>query len=126
MQLAIRRASSWRSEGNNGSRSLMRMSRASASSAAPSGRSRIFRRSAIIEQHQDFELAFAGAPPRQREIEAALTAEQAAVALLQRDHRPAHTRQNFPIMDATRVDPPADFALVAPVERHTVADAAGF
>ncbi len=123
MQLATSSASSWRSGGNSGSqiadqhvagerqqcRASGQIIRRPASRPFPRGRISAVGRRRIgvvctVEQHQNLELAFAGAPPGQREIEAALAAQHVAVALLQCDNRPAHARQHLPEMDPLRVD----------------------
>src|SRR5271170_508672 len=79
-----------------------------------------------IEQHQNLQLAFAGAPPGQGEIEAAFAAQHVAVALLQGNHRPAHAGKHLPETDPQWVDDDAALALVAPIERGSVGDPAGF
>src|SRR5487761_1311627 len=137
MQVATSRASSRRSAGNSGNRSLTSTSRASASRAGASGRSRISQltptlvigitpRPAGVEQHQNLQFALAGPPPGQGQIEAALAARNVALALLQRNHRPAHARQNLPEADPHWVDHCAALALVAAVKRRALGDAAGF
>src|SRR5271170_5887818 len=75
-----------------------------------------------IEQHQNLQLAFAGAPPGQGEIEAAFAAQHVAVALLQGNHRPAHAGQYLPEMDPQPVDDGAALVLVAAIERGAVSD----
>src|SRR5271168_4591659 len=79
-----------------------------------------------VEQHQNLQLAFAGAPPGQGEIEAAFAAQHVAVALLQGNHRPAHAGNHLPETDPQWVDDDAALALVAPIERGSVGDPAGF
>src|SRR5271170_1100562 len=79
-----------------------------------------------VEQHQDLQLAFAGAPPGQGEIEAAFAVQHVAVALLQGNHRPAHAGQHLPEMDPQPVDDRAALVLIAAVEWGAVGDAAGF
>src|SRR5450759_4078826 len=126
--VATRRSSRWRSGGTSGSNSSMR-SRPSANSAAPLGRSRMAAelggRSIRVEQHQQLQLALGGAPPDDRGHEVARAAHKIAVALLQRDDRPAHFRQRLPEMHPALVEAAAGGALVGLVKRRARGDAAG-
>src|SRR6516165_2798692 len=125
MNLATSSASGRRSSGSSGISSFISMSRASGRSAAPLGKSRMNGNPVGVEQHQDLELALAGAPPGQCQVEVTLTADHVAVALLKGNHRPPHARQDFPKQDPLRVDRCSGCALIAAVERSAVGDPAG-
>src|SRR6516164_5867818 len=125
MNLATSSASGRRSSGSSGISSFISMSRASGRSAAPLGKSRMNGNPVGVEQHQDLELALAGAPPGQCQVEVTLTADHVAVALLKGNHRPPHARQDFPKQDPLRVDRCSGCALIAVVERSAVGDPAG-
>ncbi len=95
------------------------------SRASPVRRARA-RLALTVEQHQDLQLAFAGAPPGQGQIEAAFAAQHVTVALLQGNHRPAHASQHLPEMNPQRVDDRVARVSVAAVERGAVGNPAGF
>src|SRR5215469_5667042 len=126
MLLATSRASSWTACGNSGRRLRNKTSRARASNAGPAGRSFISWRSARVQQHQELQLAFACAPSRQRQVEAALASNHMAITLLQGDNRPADARQHFPKEHPLRVHAPARLALVPAIKGRAVGDPAGF
>src|SRR5215831_15087174 len=126
MLLATSRASKWASCGSSGSRSCNSTSRARASTAGPVGKSRIGGYSGTVQQHEDLQFAFGRAPSGEREIEIALARYHIAVALLQRDHRPAHACQHLPEKDPLRVDQSPWLVLVSLVEGCAIGDAAGF
>src|SRR5215469_1464418 len=126
MLLATSRASKWASCGSSGSRSCNSTSRARASTAGPVGRSRIGGYSGTVQQHEDLQFAFGRTPSGEREIEIAFARYHIAVALLQRDHRPANARQQLPEKDPPRVDRSPRLALVSAVEGTALGDAAGF
>src|SRR5437879_2414796 len=83
------------------------------------------RRSVVIEQHQQLQLAFAGAPADDRGAEVARPADQVPIALLQRDDRPADIREDLPEPDAIGIEPAAGGAFVSGIERRALGDAAG-
>src|SRR5437762_6076007 len=78
-----------------------------------------------VEQSQQLQLALAGAPANDRGAEIARPTQQVAVALLQRDDRPADIRENFPEPDAIGIEAAARCALVTTVELRALGDAAG-
>src|SRR5947207_13313313 len=82
-------------------------------------------RSDGVEQHQQLQLGLAGASANDRGAEIARPTQQVAVALLQRDDRPADIRENFPEPDAIGIEPAARGALVTSVESRALGDAAG-
>src|SRR4051812_43529363 len=77
------------------------------------------------EQSQHLQPAPPGAPANDRGAEIARPPKQVAVALLQRDNRPADIRKNFPEPDAIGIEPAARCALVTSVELSALGDAAG-
>src|SRR5439155_27362697 len=82
------------------------------------------RRAIRIEQHQQLQFAFAGAPADDRGRQVARPALQITVALLQCDDRPAHIGKDLPEAHALRIEPAARGALVAGIKRRAVGDAA--